>query len=291
MSPELLPRAAAIAVAVAAATRAPRPGALALLGAAGAIAALGVFPGPVPDAVAAGAILALAALAFALVAASVWPPLAGAALAATLPLAAGAAACTAFALRGQPWPVALGASLSVAAALALLGAEGARASAEAGWRRAAGWGAAALLSGGLLGGLLLLPRALPRGRGLAAVQPAAALAAGLLAWLPFLLCERRRILVELREEIALGILPEEDLLVLSSPWRRSREARFGRPDERREYVRSALLLAVARHQQRQRHGEAVRLRQLEILSFRTRLRRLVELRAGQALAADLDALG
>ncbi len=65
------------------------------------------------------------------------------------------------------------------------------------------------------------------------------------------------------------------------PWTRGFEKRFGRTDERREYVRSALLLAAARHQQRRRTGEAVRLRQLEVLTFRTRLRRTQDARAAR----------
>ena len=68
------------------------------------------------------------------------------------------------------------------------------------------------------------------------------------------------------------------------------DPRFGRADERREYVRAALLLAVARQQQRRRSGEAIRLRQLEVLSFRTRLRRALEVRAERARRADLSAV-
>ena len=70
-------------------------------------------------------------------------------------------------------------------------------------------------------------------------------------------------------------------MALRLPWTRGFEKRFGRPDERREYVRSALLLAVARHQQRHRTGEAERLRQLEVLTFRTRLKRTQDARASR----------
>ena len=84
----------------------------------------------------------------------------------------------------------------------------------------------------------------------------------------------------------LGILPGEDLAVLVNPWRRWREPRFGRADERREYVRSALLLTVAMQQQRRRSGEANRLRQLEVLAFRTRVRRVVRGRVARTAFAS-----
>jgi hypothetical protein len=105
-----------------------------------------------------------------------------------------------------------------------------------------------------------------------------------------LLAERYRLGRILPEEIALGILPLEDLAVLRSPWRRVRERRLGRSDERREYVRSALLLTVARQQQLRRSGEASRLRHLEVLSFRTRLRRTLEARGLRARAISPDDL-
>ena len=149
---------------------------------------------------------------------------------------------------------------------------------EAGWRE----GLARTLS-------VAAPAALAAG--LAAVHaiggngPAAAIGGGLavalLAWGPAILAEQARIRIELAEEVGLGLLPEEDAQALRLPWTRGFEKRFGRPDERREYVRSALLLAAARHQQRHRSGEAVRLRQLEVLTFRTRLRRTQEARAAR----------
>jgi len=55
-------------------------------------------------------------------------------------------------------------------------------------------------------------------------------------------------------------------------------------------VRAALRLAVARNQQRRRSGEAIRLRQLEVLSFRTRMRRSLEVRAERARRASLTEL-
>jgi hypothetical protein len=117
---------------------------------------------------------------------------------------------------------------------------------------------------------------------------AAGLVVSLLAWIPAVLVERHRIRRELEEEVRIGLLPAEDAAALELPWRRWSEKRFGRPDERREYVRSALLLAVAREQQRRRSGEAERLRQLEILTFRTRLRRTLEARAARHRTADPD---
>ncbi|MEO6324119.1 MAG: hypothetical protein ABIT01_07950, partial [Thermoanaerobaculia bacterium] len=114
------------------------------------------------------------------------------------------------------------------------------------------------------------PRWLPGGCGVVVA---------LLAWLPAGLAEWQRVRRELDEEVQLGLIPLEDAEVLRVPWRRRFEPRFGRLDERREYVRSALLLAVARQQQRRRTGEAERLRQLEVIAFRTRIRRTLEARS------------
>jgi hypothetical protein len=102
-----------------------------------------------------------------------------------------------------------------------------------------------------------------------------------LVWLPAVLSERSRVDEELVEEVGIGLIPAEDARALRFPWTRGFEKRFGRPDERREYVRSALLLAVARHQQRRRTGEAERLRQVEVLTFRTRLKRTQDARAAR----------
>ncbi len=166
-------------------------------------------------------------------------------------------------------------SAAAGAALAL-GALGALASAEAGWRRPALWGGGIALAAAIPGvSFALLPRIPSAHRLLAAPVP---LLAGALAWLLPYLLESRRVKRELEAEAALGILPPGDPPILAAPWRRARERSFGRPDERREYVRCALLLAVARAQQRRRTGEAERIRQLEILSFRTRVRRAVDVR-------------
>jgi hypothetical protein len=106
-------------------------------------------------------------------------------------------------------------------------------------------------------------------------------AAAFLAWAPAIVAESARVEKELAEEVHLGLLPVEDAVALRLPWTRRFEKRFGRADERHEYVRSALLLAAARHQQRRRKGEAERLRQLEVLTFRTRLRRTQDARTAR----------
>jgi hypothetical protein len=108
-----------------------------------------------------------------------------------------------------------------------------------------------------------------------------------LVWVPALFVESWRTRRELTEEAALSLLPGEDVPVLAVPWRRVREPRFGRRDERKEYVKSALLLAVVRRQQRRRTGEPARLRQLEVLTFRTRVRRMVAARQARWDGAEM----
>ena len=121
----------------------------------------------------------------------------------------------------------------------------------------------------------------------------------MLVWVPEILTERARVSLELADEVAVGLLPEEDVVALRLPWTRGFEKSFGRPDERREYVRSAQPEPPARdcamcqrggrcraalrrrHQQRHRSGEAERLRHLEVMTFRTRLRRTQEARAAR----------
>ena len=133
----------------------------------------------------------------------------------------------------------------------------------------------AALGAGLASGLEAV------GRGRTGWVLAGGLAAAVLAWGPAILAESARVKAELAEEVRLGLLPPEDAEALRFPWTRRFEKRFGRKDERREYVRSALLLAAARHQQRHRTGEAERLRQLEVLTFRTRLRRTQDARSAR----------
>ena len=272
-------RLALLVVALVAARRARGPRGTALAGLAGAAAAFGPGPLPLPGpAVFAGGVLAATFL-LALLGADVHSPLASEAARATAFLAAGAALPTVFSLRGAGLEGALLGGTAVGAALSVYGAEGCRANSEAGWRRGAAWASAVVLPALVAGGLVAQGAELPpRFR---AAGPAVALLVALLAWIPPYVLERRRVARELSEEARLGILPDEDLVVLGNPWRRAREGRFGRADERREYVRSALLLAVARQQQRRRTGEAIRLRQLEVLAFRTRVRRAVDARAAR----------
>lgn len=285
MSLLLLGRALLLVLALVAARRGRHPRWAFLAGAAGAGAAFGPEPLRSLEPFAAGVALLAAAVLLALLVSATTSPLASEAARATGALAAGAAAATLLALREAGPEAALLGAGAVGAGLSVFGAEGCRANAEAGWRRGLAWAGAVVLPGLVAAGLLELgadvpPRLRPAG-------PFLALLVAVLAWLPAFLLERRRVQRELAEEASLGILPVEDLVILGNPWRRSREARFGRADERRQYVRSALLLAVARQQQRRRSGEAIRLRQLEVLAFRTRVRRAVEGRsAGFASASD-----
>ncbi len=249
---------------------------------AGVLAGFAVFGARIAEMPGAGTAALLAAALVALVAlgaARTWSPIAGDGLAAGALAAGGAACATAVAGRHLPGWQAPALAAIVLAAVSAFAAEATRASAEAGWREAAAWtsaGVSPLLLAAALSGLFAgVPRRFEP------LVAAGALAAGVLAWAPVVLAERARVSRELAEEVTMGLLPEEDAVALRLPWTRGFEKRFGRPDERREYVRSALLLAVARHQQRHRSGEAERLRQLEVLTFRTRLRRTQEARAAR----------
>ncbi len=289
MTALLAGRVALLVLAVVGAHRARRARGAVLTGFAGAAAAFGPGPVPLPGPVALGVGVLAAALLLAFLRADLHSPIASAAAGETAALACGAASASAFALRGGGAAEALLGAAAVGAGISVFGAAGCLANAEAGWRRGLFWAGAACLPGPVAGCLLVLGSVLPAGQ--RPLAPATALLVALLAWVAPLLLERRRVLRELPEEVRLGILPDEDLAVLGNPWRRRREARFGRADERREYVRSALLLAVARQQQRRRTGEAIRLRQLEVLAFRTRVRRAVEGRLARfGGAADEPAL-
>jgi len=264
----------AAAAAVMAGSRRER-GVVAAAGALAGFAAFGLAPAAPPGAAAAGASVFVL---LALIAASQvprWSPVTGeAALAAAL-LGVPAAAVAALALRASGPLAALAGGAAVLAAVSIFLAAGCVAGAEPGWRRAAVWtgGAAVPVLLSALGA-----EGLRRADGHGAVL-AASLLLALLAWVPVVFLESRRVTNELAEEVRIGLLPPEDAAALRWPWTRALEKRFGRPDERREYVRSALLLAVARQQQRRRTGEPERLRQLEVLTFRTRLRRTLEARA------------
>ena len=196
-------------------------------------------------------------------------------------------ACSVVALtRSQPLAARVAVASAWLAGLSLFSAEGCRANADAGWRRGAGWAGAVLVPPLVVAGLLWwLAASPPRDHRLVT---AAGVAVTLLAWAPAMVAESYRVREELSEEVRLGLMPPDDARVLAYPWLRLREPRFGQRDERREYVRSALLLAVAHRQQTRRAGEAARLRQLEVIAFRTRLRRTQEVRAGRLALGTAD---
>lgn len=279
MSAETLVRGVAAVLALVLASRASNRASAFATGVLAGFAVFGariaVLPAPAWAALLAACLVALVALG----AGRTWSPIAGDGLAAGA-LAAGGAACAA-AIAGRHltgWQAPAFAAI-VLTAVSAFSAEATRASAEAGWREGVAWTSASLTPPALAAVFSGLFAGVPRR--LEPLVVFAALAAGALVWIPALLAERARVSRELAEEVTMGLLPEEDAVALRLPWTRGFEKRFGRPDERREYVRSALLLAVARHQQRHRSGEAERLRQLEVLTFRTRLRRTQEARAAR----------
>lgn len=257
---------------------------LALLGLLVSAAAFGWTPRgePSPGRVASAVVVLTGSAALTL--AATWPPLVGEAARCALWLAIPVVAVGAVTRPGGPFPGVATEALVLLAALALFAADGSRANAEAGARRALLWTGAAILPAALAGGLTAASPWLHRqGRWL---PPSIAALLAVLAFVPAILGELWRVRRELAEEVRLGLLPEADAAILGSPWRRRREKSFGRSDERREYVRSALLLAVARQQQRRRTGQAERLRQLEVLTFRTRIRRLLEARRTRMAVAE-----
>ena len=279
MSTASLLRAAAAPLALVLAGRTGRRLAALLAGALAAFAVFGparaAFPGAAEAAVLSGSLALLLALGNR----RAFPSITGDAAAFAALAAGGAMAVAVFSGRSLP-----GAGTAALAALALLSvsafaAESCRAGGEAGWRegvaRALGVGLPAALGAGLAAAIEAV------GRSRAGWVVAAAFVAALLVWVPAIAAESRRVRVELAEEALTGLLTDEDAAALRLPWTRGFEKRFGRTDERREYVRSALLLAAARHQQRRRTGEAVRLRQLEVLTFRTRLRRTQDARTAR----------
>jgi MFS family permease len=279
VSSETLLRATAAILAFLLGGRMGRRAGAVLAGALAAFAVLGPirpeFPGPAESAALAGGI----ALLLALGTRREFPSITEEASRAAAFAAGGAAAAALAAGRRLP-----GAEPFALAALAVLAvsawaAESCRAGGEAGWReglaRALGVGVPAGL-GAALSAVLA-----SAGRTQGGWAVAGGLVAAVLVWAPAVLAESARVKAELAEEVRLGLLPPEDAEALRFPWTRRFEKRFGRVDERREYVRSALLLASARHQQRHRRGEAERLRQLEVLTFRTRLRRTQDARASR----------
>jgi hypothetical protein len=279
VSGEILLRAAAAAAALLLAKRMERRIAAVVTGALAAFAALGpareAFPAPAEAAALAGAVALLLTLGVGRDIPSITEE---AAPAASL-VAAGAAAAALVA--GRRLPGAGPAALAVLCALAVsaFSAESCRAGGEAGWREGLARTLGVAIPAALGAGVAALVGALGRAQAWWAV--AAGLAALVLVWAPAIRAETARVGIELAEEVELGLLSAEDAAALRLPWTRRFQKDFGRTDERREYVRSALLLAAARHQQRHRKGEAERLRQLEVLTFRTRLRRTQEARAAR----------
>jgi hypothetical protein len=284
MSAEALLRSGAAVLALFLASRMERRATAFAMGALAGFAVFGVrfraMPAAAGSALFAVCLVALVALG----AARTWSAIAGEGLSAGALVAGGAALAAAVAGRHLPgWQAPALVSIMVAV-VSVFAAEATRASAEAGWREGVAWACAALAPALLAAALAGLFKGVPRQLEFLVVP--SALAVAVLAWAPALLAEQRRVSNELTEEVTAGLLPEEDAVALRLPWTRGFEERFGRPDERREYVRSALLLAVARHQQRHRSGEPKRLRQLEVLTFRTRLRRTQEARAARFKKRD-----
>lgn len=240
-----------------------------------AIAWFGFAESGLPQALT-GALVTLGLVATAAVAFGwTWPPLVFEALCEGAELGLPAGLFAAFLLRHRGWDQLLFGCGATLAAISVFAAESCRANAEAGWRRAALFVDATLLPPALVFALLSGARAWPNRIGLLA---GAAFAVAVLAWVPTTVVEWRRTVSELDEEVRIGLLPDADARVLALPWQRFLEKRFGRADERREYVTSALRLAVARRQQRRRAGEPARLRQLEVITFRTRIRRTLDAR-------------
>lgn len=279
MTGAIVLRAAAAAGALLLGGRAVPRGVAVLAGALAAFAVLGparaTFPGPAGAAAFAGAV----ALLLALGARRELPSITEEAARAASLAAAGAGSVALAAGRQVPGAAPAALAVLIVLAVSAFAAESCRAGGEAGWREGLARTLAIILPAALGAGFSALFGSTVGAQGWWAV--AAGLVAAVLVWAPAILSESARVRLELAEEVELGLLSGEDAVALRLPWTRGLEKRFGRIDERREYVRSALLLAAARHQQRHRTGEAVRLRQLEVLTFRTRLRRTQEARAAR----------
>ena len=279
MTVEIVLRAAAAAVALLLARRAGRRVEAVVLGALAAFAVLGPGRAALPEPADAAAIAGGIALLFALGTQRAFPSVTEEGTRTAALAAAGAAAVALVSGRRLPGAGAIVLAVLVVLAVSVAAAECCRAGGEAGWREALARTLGVALPAGVAAGLAAALES--GGRGRIGWVLAGGLAAAVLAWAPAIFAESARVKAELAEEVRLGLLPPEDAEALRFPWTRRFEKRFGRADERREYVRSALLLAAARHQQRHRSGEAVRLRQLEVLTFRTRLRRTQDARSAR----------
>ncbi|MBK9063225.1 MAG: hypothetical protein IPL89_08520 [Acidobacteria bacterium] len=284
MTVEIVLRAAAAALALFLAGRAGRRVEAVVFGALAAFAALGPARTAVPDPAEAAAIAGGIALLLALGTKRAFPSVTEEAARTATLAAVGAAAVALISGRRLPAAGAIVLAVLVVLAVSAAAAECCRAGGEAGWREGLARALGVALPAGLAAGFASALEA--GGRGRIGWVLAGGLAAAVLAWAPAILAESARVKAELAEEVRLGLLPPEDAEALRFPWTRRFEKRFGRADERREYVKSALLLAAARHQQRHRTGEAVRLRQLEVLTFRTRLRRTQDARAARFEPGD-----
>jgi hypothetical protein len=283
MTTEVLWRAAAFAAAAALGHRGPRA-ALPVAGFLAGVALCGLGPARFPGTDGFALLSTALALFVALLFWPVWPPVVTDAAETAMLFGLPVLAWTAFVLRGRPAAEVAEAVGIAAAVLAIVCAAGAQASSEASWRRGAMWAIAVLSAAAAGAGLGEATQNVP-----ARLRPLLALGAillALLAFAPAYFLEGRRVLRELGEESRLGLLPAEDVDVLARPWRRAKEPRFGRKDERKTYVKSALLLAAALQQQRRRSGDAERLRQLEVLTFRTRVRRTLAARAERNVVVD-----
>jgi hypothetical protein len=279
VSGEIVLRVAAAAGALFLAGRAASRAVPAFAGALAVLAVLGparaAFPGPAEAAALAGGTAVLLALGTR----REFPAITEDAAEVAALMAAGGVLVALAAGRRLPGPASAVLATLVVLAVSAFAAESCRAAGEAGWREGLGRALGVALPAAL--GASLAALAGPDGRAYAGWAVALGLAASCAVWVPAILAESARVRRELGEEVALGLLSGEEAGALRFPWTRRLEKDFGSPDERREYVKSALLLVAARHQQRRRRGEAVRLRQLEVLTFRTRLRRTQEARASR----------
>lgn len=95
-----------------------------------------------------------------------------------------------------------------------------------------------------------------------------------IAMLTIYLARRGVVALELRAEAELGILDREDAAILSHPIRRLKFGMWKNREARREYVRVADTLAETKAAQRSMETSTARLKQLEVLRLRMRLREI-----------------
>jgi hypothetical protein len=239
---EALFRTLAAAAALVAGRRGGRAG-VAAAGALGGFAVFGATARPFPEPAEAAVLVAALALLFIVAFSAAWSPITGEAVPQGALLAIPAALFAAIALRGQAASMLLSGAFVVLLATSLFAALGTLASAESGWRKPVLWTASLALPALVAFGLDALLAASPLAR-----RPAVAAGAGprgrrLAARSSWAGAVKNR----LREEVP-GLCPRRTRS--SSSFRgRALEKRLGRPTSGTIRV-SALLLAVARHQQR-----------------------------------------